>query len=132
MYFSVILCFLLLYLYFIMSLKWLQCVNRAGYSSPSHVLDSPFPRLWVYVAPLILAVLSLHVHVCCRFLFSRLLFLVVLCISIDILVFFQFHSAFWRCFYDSVCDQSVILCIHVCISRLVAFFVCFFGSFCSL
>ena len=44
-YFSVILCFLLLYLYFIMSLTWLQCVDRACYSSLSHVLDSPFPRL---------------------------------------------------------------------------------------
>ena len=96
------------------------------------VLRAPFQGFGTHVAPVILALLSLHMHVCCPLLLFRLLFLVVLCFSIDILALDQFHSTFWRCFHESVCDQSVFLCIHVCISRLVASFVYFFDSFCSL
>ena len=69
---------------------------------------------------------------CCRFLLLRLLFIVVLCISIDISALFQFHSTFWRCFYESVCGQSVFYLCSACISRSVASFVCFFDSFCHL
>ena len=95
-------------------------------------VESLFEQLGIVVAPVILAVLSLHVHVCCRFLLPRLLFIYLLCIIIDILAFVRFHSSFWRCFYESVCIQSVFLCNHVYISRLVASSLCFFASFCSL
>ena len=131
-FFPVFLCFSLLYMYFAMSWKWRRCLNRACFNSVWFCPDSTVPRLWTPVAPVILAVLSMMVHVCCRFLLLRLLFIYLLCTIIDILAFFPFDSSFCRCFYESECIQRVFFCNHVCISRLVAFFVCFFDSFCSL
>ena len=102
-FFPVFLCFFSLYMYSAISWKRRWCLNRACYSSLSHVLESPFPRLWTYIALVILPVLRMSVHVCCRFLLFRLLFTSILCISIDIMALFQFHSTFCRCFYESVC-----------------------------
>ena len=63
-------------------------------------------------------------NVCCRFFLLRLLFIVVLCISIDIFVFFQFHSTFWRCFYESVRSQSAFFVYTVRVFRVPLLLCC--------
>ena len=74
----------------------------------------------MYVAPLILALLSMTVHVCCRFLLLGLLFLVVLCISIDSMAFVRLNASFWRCFLLQ-CGARVPFCVcSACILRLLA------------
>ena len=71
-------------------------------------------------------------HVCRRFLLSRLLFIVILCIRIDILDFFECNSAFCRCFHESVCRSSVFpsSCVSLaCFLAVCCLFFVFLGCF---